>query len=171
MRRALALRFALGLAAGALLGAGAALLWLGRHAEEPEAAEAQPSGVRAPAQARAPEEPAAAELAAEPDPELVRAFPNLRLLGDVREPSRARLCDDANWSGAGELFEPAGAGEFAVDGAGWRARSASAQAGLAAWLSACRHAGRPVAIRARGSGSLLARYDPASGYAPEPSPR
>jgi hypothetical protein len=100
-------------------------------------------------------------------PDLARAFPDWRLMGDVREPSTAQLCDGEAWSGARDMVEAAAAGEVYVDEARWRARPVSAQVGLASWLSKCTQSGAPLAIRASGSRALLARYDPASGYAPE----
>jgi hypothetical protein len=139
------------------------------YATAPEPAADAPLRTSAAEPQRSPSEPEATEGAATGFPEEA----GIDVLGSRRielpQPGaappdpRAAFCDERHWSRIGVDVFDNGAGEFLVDQEDWESRLTTARAGLASWMSECRRGGGSVTIVARGSGAVLATYDPRAG--------
>lgn len=85
-------------------------------------------------------------------------------MGDAVADPDAAFCDARQWSRVGVAVSQNDAGELLVDREAWESRMTQTRVGLASWMSRCMRDGERVTIVARGSGAVLATYDPRSGY-------
>ena len=90
--------------------------------------------------------------------------PNVRIMGNVQDPSSAQFCDPDQWPRLEAVLEEIREGEVLVDEAIWVNQSASFQRGAALWMSRCSQENRAVEIRGGKSEKPLAVYDPRQGF-------
>jgi hypothetical protein len=144
------------------------------HSMAPEEAAEASARVRVAEAQRSPSEPGPRETASMGFPEEagidVRGSRRIEMPQPGAAPPgpRAAFCDERHWSRTGVDVFDNGGGEFLVDQQAWESRLTTTRAGLASWMSECRRGGESVTIVARGSGAVLATYDPRSGLRSPP---